>query len=74
MKKEKQQGKEHRTTQKDSARSMDIQKHARGISSPLISHNPTRNVLDCDNDEKETNCYSRELVLPRDSNVVKGNV
>jgi|SRR5918996_3620047 hypothetical protein len=51
-----------------------IQKRARGNSSILVSHTPKRNILGRNSVEKETNNDTRELVLPSDSNVVKGNV
>jgi hypothetical protein len=46
----------------------------RGNSSILVSHTPKRNISNRNSIEKETNNDTRELVLPSDSNVVKGNV
>jgi hypothetical protein len=39
-----------------------------------VSRTPKRNISDRNSVEKETNNDTRELVLPSDSNVVKGNV
>jgi hypothetical protein len=51
-----------------------IRKRARGLSPNLLSHTPKRNIADPDFVEKETSNGTRELVLPSDSNIVKGNV
>jgi hypothetical protein len=51
-----------------------IRKRARSISSNLLSHTPKRTIADGKFVEKTTNDDTRELVLPSDSNVVKGNV
>lgn len=56
------------------AKDKDNQKRARGNSSILVSRTPKRNISDRNSVEKETNNDTRELVLPSDSNVVKGNV
>ena len=52
----------------------DNKKRPRGNSSILVSRTPKRNISDRNSVEKETNNDTRELVLPSDSNVVKGNV
>jgi hypothetical protein len=73
LKKEKRNGKEindtHMVTQIKSVR-----KRARGISSNLFSRTPKRSIADRDFVDKKTNNDTRELVLPSDSNIVKGNV
>lgn len=51
-----------------------IRKRARSISSNLLSRTPKRTIADRKFVEKRTNDDTRELVLPSDSNVVKGNV
>jgi hypothetical protein len=51
-----------------------IRKRAKSISSNLISRTPKRNIAEREFVEKKTNDDTRELVLPSDSNVVKGNV
>jgi hypothetical protein len=51
-----------------------IRKRARSISSNLLSRTPKRNIAEREFVEKKTNDDTRELVLPSDSNVVKGNV
>ena len=51
-----------------------IRRRARSISSNLLSHTPKRTIADRDFVKKKTNDDTRELVLPSDSNIVKGNV
>jgi hypothetical protein len=51
-----------------------IRKRAKSISSNLFSSTPKRTIADREFVEKKTNDDTRELVLPSDSNVVKGNV
>jgi hypothetical protein len=51
-----------------------IRKRARGIPSKLLSRTPKRKIAEREFVEKKTNNDTRELVLPSDSNVVKGNV
>jgi hypothetical protein len=51
-----------------------IRKRARSISSNLLSRTPKRTIADSEFVERKTNDDTRELVLPSDSNVVKGNV
>ena len=56
------------------AKEKENQKRARGNSSILVSHTHKRKISDRNSVEKESNNDTRELVLPSDSNVVKGNV
>ena len=56
------------------AKDKENQKRARGNSSILVSRTHKRNNSDRNSEEKESNNETRELVLPSDSNVVKGNV
>ena len=56
------------------AKDKENQKRARGNSSILVSRTHKRNISDRKSVEKETNNDTREMVLPSDSNVVKGNV
>jgi hypothetical protein len=51
-----------------------VRKRAGSISSNLYSRTPKRTIADHEFVEKKTNDDTRELVLPSDSNVVKGNV
>jgi hypothetical protein len=51
-----------------------IRKRAKSISSNLLSRTPKRNIAEREFVEKKTDDDTRELVLPSDSNVVKGNV
>jgi hypothetical protein len=51
-----------------------IRKRAKSISSNLLSRTPKRSIAEREFVEKKTNDDTRELVLPSDSNVVKGNV
>jgi hypothetical protein len=51
-----------------------IRKRARSISSNLLYRTPKRTIADREFVGNKTNDDMRELVLPSDSNVVKGNV
>lgn len=51
-----------------------IKKRTRSISSNSLSRTPKRTLADRDFAEKKTSEDTRELVLPSDSNIVKGNV
>jgi hypothetical protein len=51
-----------------------VRKQARGISSNLFSCTPKRTIADRDFVKKKTSDDTRELVLPSDSNIIKGNV
>jgi hypothetical protein len=73
LKKEKRNGKRthggHMVTQ-----IKNIRKRAKSISSNLLSRTPKRNIAEREFVENKTKDDTRELVLPSDSNVVKGNV
>jgi hypothetical protein len=51
-----------------------VRKQARRISSNLFSCTPKRTIADRDFVKKKTSDDTRELVLPSDSNIIKGNV
>lgn len=51
-----------------------VQKRSGAFSSNSLSHTTKRTIGDREYVEKKTNDDTRELVLPSDSNVVKGNV
>jgi hypothetical protein len=75
LKKEHSQGKERQKTHKNPGNSLCFQAREETSSSSLVPQAHKRNANDpYDKDKEETKPQTRELVLPSDSNVVKGNV
>ena len=76
FRKEHRQGKEHQTTHKNPGNSLCFQaRETETSSSSLVPQGQKCNANDSDDKDKdETKHQTRELILPSDSNVVKGNV
>lgn len=74
--KEHRQGKERQTTHKNPGNSLCFQaRETETSSSSLVPQGQKCNANDSDDKDKdETKHQTRELILPSDSNVVKGNV